>query len=360
MLRTASYLGVYQYENVYAREAAQKLAEVAGADSFGRVMFSTSGGAANDLAIKIVRHYHAVRDERRRNGIVAMNGCWHGLTYGAFALTSDELGQRLYGVDRRLVLHVDPNDPGRIRELMESNGDRIGAVIVEPVLGTGAVPLTDAYVGTLLDLRRQYGFLLIADEVATGFGRTGTYFATHRWPEPPDILISAKGLTNGTSAAAAVVLSRAVAETFDRVGAVIGHGETQAGTAVSCAAMLATIEEMERLDAVSRGAALSLQLDEQLARIAAEEPMVRTVTGRGCFRSIRLLASDGTPLPAEQVRDVVAAIRDAGALVHGAPDGIQLLPALVYTDDELSELFDRVRAGLRNYAREHSRRGAPA
>lgn len=282
--------------------------------------------------------------------MVALEGCWHGLTFGAFALTSDKLGQQMYGVDRRMVAHVPPNDPEALAALLAEHGPVVAAIVVEPVLGTGAIPLDDAYVAALLRARREHGLLLVADEVATGFGRTGQYFATEAWPEPPDVLITSKGLTNGTSAAAAVLVSHAVADAFTGANAVLAHGETQAGTPVTSAAILATIAEMRRLDGVGLAAALSDRLDAELAKLAAEEEMVVATTGLGCFRSLRLRAPDGRPLPDGSVPGVVAAIRAAGAIVHAAPDGIQLLPAFVYTDADLAELMHRVRSGLQAYA----------
>ncbi|MFB6815391.1 daptide-type RiPP biosynthesis aminotransferase [Streptomyces sp. NPDC056347] len=353
-LHDASYLSLHQYENVYARRAAEALIGICGPEHYGRVLFSTSGGAANDLVMKLARQYHVLRDEPGRKAVTALKGCWHGLTFGSFALTSDSLGQRMYGVDRRMVVHVQPNEPAELESLLAKHGTQIAMVVVEPVLGTGAVALTDAYVADLVRLRCEHGFLLVADEVATGFGRTGTWFASERWPEPPDVLITSKGLTNGTSAIAAVVVSHAVADTFTDARAVLAHAETQAGTPVTCATILATIDEMRRLDAVARAAALSERLDTELARLLAEEPMVAEATGRGCFRSVRLRGADGGRLPSGEVPAVLAAIRRAGAVVHAAPDGIQLLPALTYTEENLAELLDCVRRGLAAYTKERA------
>jgi adenosylmethionine-8-amino-7-oxononanoate aminotransferase len=349
-LRDASYLGVHQVENVYARRAAQALIGLFEAGTYQRVIFSTSGGAANDLVMKLARQYHVMRGDRERRLVVALRGSWHGLTFGAFALTSERLGQTMYGVDRRLVAHVPANDLEALAAVMRRQGSAIAAVVVEPVLGTGTIPLTDAYVAGLLRQRQEHGFLLVADEVATGFGRTGTMFATDTWPEPPDVLISSKGLTNGTSAAAAVLVSPAVCDVYAEADALLAHAETQAGTPVTGAAILATIDEMGRLDAVARGAELGERLDAELAGMVTDEPLVSGTTGRGCFRTLRLCGVDGGPLPTGEVPRVLAAIRDAGAVVHAAPDGIQLVPALVYTEGELTELLDRVRVGLAVYA----------
>jgi len=350
-LRDASYLSVWGYENAYARQAAAELVDVAGADRFARVLFATSGGSANDMAMKLVRHVHVLRGEARRRGIVGLRDGYHGLTYGAFALTDARLGHEMYGVDRRLVGHVPANDPDALSALLDRADGRIAAMVVEPVIGTAAVPLTDEYVAAVLDLRREHGFLLVADEVSTGFGRIGTaLFASSVWPEQPDILITAKGLTNGTMAAAAVLVSHEVAAAFIEGDAILGHAETQAGTPVACAAISAMISEMARLDAVAASARLGRRLDSLLARLEDEIDIVTATTGAGCLRAVRL-GDDDRPLPQEEVPAVVAAIRDAGALVHPGPSCIQLLPALIYADDDLNALMRCVTEGIAAHGR---------
>ncbi|GCD44718.1 daptide-type RiPP biosynthesis aminotransferase [Streptomyces paromomycinus] len=348
-LLNASYLSVFRYENTYARLAAAALIEACGPEHYARVLFSTSGGAANDLVMKVARHYHALRGEPRRKVIVGLRGSYHGLTFGGFALTGEDLGQQVYGVDQRLVRHVTPNEPAELATLLVRQGAQTAAVVVEPVLGTGAVPLTEEYVAELLRLRDVHGFLLVADEVATGFGRTGTLFASERWPAPPDLLISSKGLTNGTSAAAVVVASREVAAAFDEAGGVLSHGETQAGTPVTCAAILATLSEMQRLDAVAQGRRLAVRLDEELDEMVAGHPLVSHTEGMGLFRSIRMVTTDGAPFPQTEVPALVGAVRTAGAIVHPGLNGVQLFPALTYAPAELKELLECVRAGLDAY-----------
>ena len=345
-LRDASYLSVYQWENSYARDAARAIAEVCGPEHYARVLFSTSGGAANDLSMKLVRQFHVLNGEPRRRAIVALTDGWHGLTFGSFALTGKNLGQNMYGIDRRMVAHVPPNEPEDLRALMTQHAGEVAAVVVEPVIGEGATPLTDAYLDELFELRRQHGFLVVADEVATGFGRTGSMFASDRWRERPDILITSKGLTNGTNAAAAVAVSDRVARVFADGRALFGHGETQAGTPLACAAILATIDEFDRLDAVASAARLSKLLDLELGRLVEDDPLISATTGLGCFRSVRLASADGAEARADDTAAVIEAIREAGAIVHHAPGGFQILPALVYTEDNLAELMSCIRAGL--------------
>lgn len=344
--RDASYLSAFRYENSYARRAAEDLVEVTGPEHYSRVLFSSSGGAANDVALKVARHYHVLVGQPRRNLVVSMRGSFHGLTFGGFALTGEDLGQRVYGVDQRLIRHVSPNEITELNTLMSRSAHQIAAVVVEPVLGTGTVPLSEEYVAELLRLRAEHGFLLVADEVATGFGRTGTFFASQRWPEQPDLLLTSKGLTNGTCPASAVLASRRVASTFAEHDAVLGHAETQGGSPVPCAAISATIGEMRRLDAVAAGQALGESLAAGLDVLVAEVPQVTGVTGVGCFRTVGVVGPDGCALAPDQTASLVAAIRAAGAIVHPGPGGVQLIPALTYDEADLAELLHCVRRGI--------------
>lgn len=340
-LRTASYLTLFRYTSKHAARAAEKLINVGGSDRFAKVLFATSGGAANDMVMKLARHYQALRGHTGRVLVVSLRGSYHGMTFGGFSLTGEELGQALYGVDKRLNRHVAANDIGELDMLLAREGHRVAAVIVEPVLGSGAVALSEEYTSRLLKARAEHGFLLVADEVATGFGRTGEFFAFQRWTGAPDVVIVSKGLTNGTCAASAVLVSGEVAAAFAGGDTVFVHAETQAGTPPSCAAIIATIEEMDRVDAVARAQALSRWLDGELRRLVAEHPTVTSASGVGCFRAVTLATSP------EQTAAVVAKIRRAGAIVHPGPRGFQLVPSLTYSHDDLELLFRAVREGLR-------------
>jgi adenosylmethionine-8-amino-7-oxononanoate aminotransferase len=351
-LTSASYLSSWSFENSYTRQAAAALIELVGPEQFSRVIFSTSGGAANEVCMKIARHFHVLQNEPERKVILGLRDGFHGLTYGAFALTDAQLGQKMYGVDRRFVGHVAANDPGSISDALAKLRGRVSAIVVEPVLGTGAVPLSEEYVAELLRLRKEHGFLLVADEITTGFARIGNaMFESQCWPEAPDLVITSKALTNGTMAASAIVVSRAVAQTFHDHDTVLGHAETQSGTAVAGAAVIATIAEHQRHDSVALSSNLAKRIDVVLAELVEREPLVVDAAGRGCLRALQLADAQG-PLNRAEVDRVAAAIRAAGALVHPGPSSVQLVPALIYSDDELAELVDRVSAGLTLFASE--------
>jgi len=339
-LRTASFLPLFRGGHSFGERAAGALLGVCGPERFGRVVFSTSGGAANDVMMKLVRQYQSIRGETGRDVVVGLKGSWHGLTYGSFALTGQDLGQDGYRVDRRSVRHVSHEDETELVALLAEEGHRVAAVVLEPVLGTGAHPVSDRLLNAMEQLREQYGFLLVADEVATGFGRTGSYFASQTWPVRPDLMITSKGLTNGTCAASAVVVSHDVCEVFERADAVLFHGETQAGAPSSCAAMVATIAEMERLDACGRAAKLSDRLDVLLDDLA-DHPLVVEHRGAGCFRGLALT------VPTDPL---VAAARRRGLIIQPGTDFVMLIPALTYSDADFVELETSLRAALDDVA----------
>lgn len=343
-LLDASYLPLFRSGHEPALAAARALLEVAGPAHYGRVLFSTSGSAANDMMMKLARQYWALQGEPQRRLIVGLKGSYHGLTYGSHALTGEPLNQADYSVDTSLVRHVDRSSDAELRALLAEAGDRVAAVVMEPVLGTGAYPVSQSLLSALDELRREHGFLLVADEVATGFGRTGSFFASENWPARPDLLIASKGLTNGTCAAAVILASHGVCDVYERTDAILMQGETQAGAPSTCAAILATIAEFERLDALKRAGIVASQLDTVLADLA-DHPLVVGDGGLGCFRALRLGGADG-PLPFPALLTVLNSIREAGAVVQPGPSCAQLVPTLVYESEDIEQLAAALRQGL--------------
>lgn len=362
-LRDASYLSLFRGVHRPAQEAADALLGLAGRDAYERVIFSTAGGAANDAAMKLVRQHHLERGERARTLVVGLRGSYHGTMYGSHALSGDALGQGAYALDRRAVRHVDHADGGaELTALLRREGARVAAVVIEPLLGSGAHPVDRAFIDAVLDLRDAHGFLLVADEVATGFGRTGALFASGEWSRPPDVLVLSKALTNGALGAAALLVGPRIVAGFRDHGATFVHGETQAGTPAVAAAIRTVVEEVRRTDVRATVGRLGERL-RALADGLVRDGLAVGVRGRGAFLAVALadpgasrppatsawssVSSGATPrLPAERVEDVVAAIGDAGAVVHPGVDGIQLIPAYGFDDGDLAELDTAIRAGL--------------
>lgn len=345
-MHDASYLSLFRAPHRYAEVAADALIELANPSRYTRVIFSTSGGAANDSAMKLARQYWSQQGVGSRSLIVGLQGSYHGTMYGSHALSGDELQQSVYSVDRRSVRHVSHSDDGEeLDTLLRREGHRVASVVVEPVLGTGAHVLSDAFISRLLALREEYGFLLVADEVATGFGRTGMMFATDRWAAAPDVLILSKALTNGAAGAAAVLVGPRISSAFVGGGWTFVHGETQAGTPACAAAIVAVIEELHRIDVESTTTALAADLS-RLTTAWKSDGVVSEVTGVGCFVGLVLRHQDASPLSGAEVLRVVSAIAENGVLVQPGPSAIELIPAYGFGPLELLEVDSAVRVGL--------------
>ncbi|MFK3678293.1 daptide-type RiPP biosynthesis aminotransferase [Microbacterium sp. NPDC090218] len=344
--REASYLSLFRAPHRYAEVAAEALIELADPSRYRRVIFSTSGGAANDAAMKLARQYWSQKAVGSRSLIVGLRGSYHGTMYGSHALSGDELLQSVYSVDRRSVRHVSHSDDAEeLETLLKREGSRVASVVVEPVLGSGAHALSPSFIQRLLALREEYGFLLVADEVATGFGRTGTMFATDAWAAAPDILILSKALTNGAMGAAALLVGPRVATEFARGGWTFVHGETQAGTPACSAAIVAVIDELRRIDVESTTRALAADV-LRLATSLKSDGAITEITGTGCFVGLGLRHPDDSPLSGPETLRVVAAIADNGVMVQPGPSSIELIPAYGFTPDEVRETGAAVRAGL--------------
>jgi hypothetical protein len=343
--RDASYLSLFRAPHRLAADAADALVGLAGPKTYERVIFSTSGGAANDAMMKLVRQYWAVAGHSRRTVVVGLMGSYHGTMYGSHALSGDALLQPLYSLDRRGIRHIVHDDGGeQLEMLLRREGDRIAAVVLEPVLGSGAVPLDPEFLRRLASLRDRHGFLIVADEVATGFGRTGRLFASEAWPVPPDVLVVSKALTNGVTAAAALLVGPTIARAFVRSRATFAHAETQAGTPVAAAATLAVIDELQRLPPLTLA-----RLGDRLADLAdalVHDGYAKRWSGSGCFIGIRLVDAEGSNVTAEGVGDVVARIASEGVLVHPGPGAIQLIPAYAFTAEDLAAVDGAIRRGI--------------
>ncbi|RJF43799.1 aspartate aminotransferase family protein [Actinomyces sp. 2119] len=335
-LLDASYLTCFRGTHTWVERASKALLDAAGAQNYRRVAHATSGSAAVDSAIKLVRQYQAVRGEGLRRTIISLKGSYHGMTLGAMSLTGESLRQVVYGTDARAVRHVDHRRPRELEHLLEREGSRIAAVVVEPLQGSGAHVVGDDFLSVVFQGRRQHGYLVVADEVATGFGRTGPMFASQSWTESPDLLITSKGLTNGTQAASAVLVSHQVVQTFDDADSPFMHGETQAGTPASCAAILATLRAFDEDDVLAQGRRVHAQLDGRLQALVERAPGT-TCTGSGCFRAVHLPDASGA-----EVARIIERCRLSGAIVQPGPSSLQLVPALVYEPCELDLLMDRV------------------
>jgi acetylornithine aminotransferase len=293
----------------------------------GRVFFANSGAEANECALKLAR-LHGRADGRTE--IVSCNNSFHGRTLGALSVTGNAAKREPFAPLPGPVTFVDFGDVAALREAV---GSQTAAVIVEPTLGEGGVvPAPAGFLAAVRSICDAAGALMIVDEVQSGIGRTGHWFAGQSEGVRPDIVTLAKGLGGGLPIGACIGVG-AAGELFSPGD----HGSTFGGNPVSCAAALAvldTIADDHLLDNVKR-------VGEHLARglDALDSPLVSGVRGSGLWRA---LALTGDHAPA-----VEAAARRRGLLINAVkPDAIRLAPPLILTEAEVDEALPLLDAAL--------------
>jgi len=296
-------------------ELAEKLLALLGTD--GRVFFANSGTEANEAAVKLVRRIAGPR----RPVIVAAEHSFHGRTMGALALTGKESIRAPFGPFGLTVRFVPYGDTAALRAAV---GADVAAVFLEPGLGeSGVVPAPGGYLAAARGACDAAGALLVLDEIQSGIGRTGAWFAHQSAGVRPDVLTLAKGLGGGLPIGACVGFGAAGA------GFAKGdHGSTFGGNPVACAAALAVLEVIERDGLLAQVTAVGEHLAAGLGQVS--HPLVAGVRGVGLWRAVALTA--------EVAPDVEAAARRAGYLVNAVqPDAIRLAPPLILTAAEADE-----------------------
>jgi acetylornithine aminotransferase len=284
------------------------------------VFFANSGTEANEAAIKLVRRYQGPD----RPVFVAAEDGFHGRTMGALALTGKSSIREPFGPFGFTVRFVPYGDAAALRA---ATRDDTAAVFLEPALGEGGVvPPPPGYLQAARDACDAAGALLVADEIQSGIGRTGAWFACQADGVTPDVLTLAKGLGGGLPIGAC--LGFGDAGTAFRKG---DHGSTFGGNPVACAAALAVLDTIEAEGLLEHAAAVGRQLADGLAQVS--HPLLRGVRGRGLW----LAAVLTQPLAAQ----AEAAARDAGFLVNAVqPDAIRLAPALILRHGQAATFLD--------------------
>jgi acetylornithine aminotransferase len=300
--------------NLVANEPSVRLAErllgLTGRD--GKVFFANSGAEANEAAFKLARR-------TGRPQIVATDGAFHGRTMGALALTGQPAKRAPFEPLPGAVTFVPFGDAGALRAAV---GPDTAAIFLEPIQGEAGVVLAPS--GYLAEARRiasAAGALLVLDEVQTGIGRTGAWFAHQREGVDPDALTLAKGLGGGLPIGACLAFGDAA--TLLQPGQ---HGSTFGGNPVSCAAALAVLDTIEQDDLCGHAKRVGERLSSGIANLS--HPLVDHVRGAGLMLGIVLTA------PVAVL--VERAARDHGILVNApAPDVVRLVPPLVLTDEQV-------------------------
>ena len=346
-----SSFGAYTTEPTLA--LADRLAALAPIDD--AVIFLGSGGSDGiDTAAKLARHYWDVLGRPEKRVIVSREHGYHGMHAWGTALAGIPGNKAGYGGEIiEEVVNVGAADTETLGALFESRGREIAAFIGEPVIGAGGVyPPEPSYWAEVQRLCREHDILLIADEVITGFGRTGSMWGSLRYDIQPDMIVFAKGVTSGYQPLGGVIVGPRVSQPFwegSAPGPMFVHGYTYSGHATACAAAMANLDIIEREGLVARVAALEPVLDTAVRRLASQ-PLVgeiRTVglTAAVAIKPDRLAADPGIP-----ARVVAAALRHGIATRVLRGHALHISPAFVITEGEIDTLVDGLGAALEDVA----------
>ena len=304
-----------------------------------RVFYSDSGSTAAEIAVKIAFQHFQQSGQPRRTRFVALDQAYHGDTIGSVSVGGIDLFHSTYRPLLFDTFKAKPGDADDLRRILDAHGDEIAAVIVEPLVqgAAGMIVHPPGYLRAVRDLCDEHGALLICDEVATGFGRTGKMFACEHEGVTPDLMCVAKGITGGYLPLAATLTTEALYESFlgeHEEFKTFFHGHTYTGNPLACAAAIASLEVFERERTLAHVAKLDSLLDELLEPLA-RQPRVREVRRRGLMVGIELA---GFATAERAGHQVTLAARERGAIIRPLGDVVVLMPAPGIDEDLLHRL----------------------
>mgnify|MGYP001267573033 FL=1 len=331
----------YNIFDPFTNEPADRVAEMIVERSpfpDGRVFLGCSGSEAVDTAIKIARQAMQRRGQADRQVVVRRTNGYHGTNLGGTSAQGIAPNREGWGDLVPHFVEVPHDDLEALAQVFADQGDRIAAIITEPVQGAGGVfPPVDGYLEGMRRLCDQHGALLIFDEVICGFGRTGEWFGAQTFGVTPDLITFAKGVTSGYQPLSGVLLSRDLSAEFEEPGFLLRTGYTYSGHPAACAAGIANIELMEAEDLIVRGRHVGEQVRNGLEALVGDG-LVESWRGIGAVYAAEL-GRDSIP-----VRN---AILDAGVIVRPIGTCLAICPPLVITDDEVGRIIDTMAAALK-------------
>jgi adenosylmethionine-8-amino-7-oxononanoate aminotransferase len=325
-----------------AIELAEKLLAVApkGDRELTRVFYSDNGSTANEIALKMAFQWHKIRGDEQRTKFVYLDMSYHGDTIGSVSVGGIDLFHTLFRPMLFDGLRTVPGDPADLERILAEHGHEVAALIMEPLVqgAAGMLMHPEGYLRAVRELCDRYDVLMICDEVATGFGRTGTMFACEQEGVVPDIMSVAKGLTGGYLPLAATLATERIYQGFlgeFQEFKTFFHGHTYTGNPLACAAAIATLDVFEQ-----EGTLAALQpklelLGELLDEHVAPLSTIAEIRRLGTMVGIELT---DFPLESRMGHQVTLAARERGAIVRPLGDVIVLMPPLAITEDELRRL----------------------
>jgi len=330
--------------------------------------FNNSGSEANDTAVKIVWYYNNARGRPRKKKIIARFKSYHGVTVASASLSGLPNNHRSFDLPIANIRHADcPHHyrfahPGESEEdfatrlaenldlmIHREDPETVAAFIAEPVMGAGGVVVPPrTYYEKIQKVLKKHDVLFIADEVITGFGRTGKMFGTETFDLKPDIITVAKALSSAYLPISATVVSEPIYQTLadesDKIG-IFAHGYTYSGHPVCCAVALETLKIYEERNIIGHVQKVAPRLQNGLRQRFADHPLVGEIRGLGLVAGIELVADKATKAPFDPSQGVgnilTAEINKHGLILRQIGDTQAFAPPLVISEGEIDEMLDR-------------------
>jgi adenosylmethionine-8-amino-7-oxononanoate aminotransferase len=360
LLRLPGYSSFGAYTTDATIEAADRLTALAPFPN-ARVFLASGGSDAIDTAMKLARRYWDVVGKPQKTLLVAREHAYHGMHALGTSLAGMPGMRNGYGGEPFVneIVRVPALDVDAVAKVFDQRRGEIAAFVGEPVIGAGGViPPTETYWRDIAALCKQYDVLLVADEVITGFGRTGRMFASERYGIEPDMITFAKGVTSGYQPLGGVLVNEKVSGPFwdePIAGAVFRHGYTYSGHSGAAAAAIANLDIIEREDLVGRVRMLEPKLDASVRRLQ-DAPLVSEIRTVGLTAAVAL-APEVLEKDPTAVEKVIAA-----ALNHGVASrvlrghAVHISPPFVITEDQIDAMVD----GIGNALEDVAAAGVPA
>lgn len=359
------YAPAFQLGHPKAFELANRLIDIA-PDNMAHVLYTNSGSESVETALKVALAYQRVKGQGSRTRLIGRERGYHGVNFGGISVggivsNRKMFGTLLTGVDHMPHTHLPaknaftkgmPEHGGDLADELERivtlhDASTIAAVIVEPVSGsTGVLIPPKGYLQRLREICTKYGILLIFDEVITGFGRLGAPFASQYFDVKPDIMVTAKGLTNGVIPMGAVFVTAEIHDAFmqgpDHMIEFF-HGYTYSGNPIASAAALGTLDTYRDENLLTRAAEIAPYWEEKLHSLR-DCPNVIDIRNLGLIGAIELKPIDGEPT--KRAFNAFLEAYNDGLLIRTTGDIIALSPPLIITTEQIDELFDKLRKVL--------------
>ena len=350
-----SYISLFGRSHIPGAQLSRELASIA-PSGLEHVFFSNGGTEAVETAIKIAKQYFSHLEKPQKRKILSFKGGWHGCTLGALATSGIDGERGLFLEDSEQFIHLPyPSEEElhdseqrnhyfrRLKEMIShTNADTIAALLFEPIQGVGGMRVpTKEFYDELQRICRYHNILLIADEITTGFGRTGKMFACEHFGIKPDMMVVGKGLTSGYAPLSATLVSEEIYKQFLAEGKHFIHGYTFGGHPTACAAAIENIAILQREQLPEKADTLGEQILKRLRDRLHGHPRITEIRGKGLLMAIDLKNErNGELMRQADSRKICRTARENGLIVRSLDNIIPICPPLSISEEEADKICD--------------------